>query len=74
MAKVKVQFACRVKYNGTFYPAYTPILADEEDLPQMKKQGAFVIQEQAEATSQEETTSSTKTTKRTSRKSGRLND
>lgn len=46
MRQVKVQFACRVKYNGKFYPAYTPILADEQDVAQMKKQGAFVLQDE----------------------------
>lgn len=37
MAKVKVQFPITVKYQRVIYPPYTNILADTEDLPDMKK-------------------------------------
>lgn len=69
MAQVKVQFACRVKYNGKFYPAYTPILADEVDVAKMKKQGAFVLQEEPE-----EQIVPPKPTRKPTKRNGRLND
>lgn len=37
MSKVKVQFPITVKYNRKVYPPYTDIIADESDLPEMKK-------------------------------------
>lgn len=48
MSKVKVQFPITVKYNGKVYPPYTDIIADESDLPEMKKSGAVVFEEQVE--------------------------
>lgn len=46
MSKVKVQFPITVKYNRKVYPPYTDIIADESDLPEMKKSGAVVFEEQ----------------------------
>lgn len=48
MSKVKVQFPITVKYNRKVYPPYTDIIADESDLPEMKKSGAVVFEEQVE--------------------------
>lgn len=48
MSKVKVQFPITVKYNRKVYPPYTDIIADESDLPEMKKSGAVVFEEQLE--------------------------
>ena len=48
MSKVKVQFPITVKYNRKVYPPYTDIIADESDLPEMKKSGAVVFKEQVE--------------------------
>ena len=45
MSKVKVQFPITVKYNRKVYPPYTDIIADESDLPEMKKSGAVVFEE-----------------------------
>ena len=45
MAKVKVQFPITVKYQRVIYPPYTDILADTEDLPNMKKAGAVIFEE-----------------------------
>ena len=44
MAKVKVQFPITVKYQRVIYPPYTNILADTEDLPDMKKAGAVIFE------------------------------
>ena len=48
MSNVKVQFPITVKYNRKVYPPYTDIIADESDLPEMKKSGAVVFEEQVE--------------------------
>lgn len=48
MSKVKVQFPITVKYNRKVYLPYTDIIADESDLPEMKKSGAVVFEEQVE--------------------------
>lgn len=69
MAKVKVQFPITVKYQRVIYPPYTNILADTEDLPDMKKAGAVVFEEQVE---QEE--KPVATPKRKKSKSGRLTE
>lgn len=47
MAKVKVQFPITVKYQRVIYPPYTDILADTEDLPNMKKAGAVIFEEES---------------------------
>ena len=47
MAKVKVQFPITVKYQRVIYPPYTNILADTEDLPDMKKAGAVIFEEES---------------------------
>ena len=67
MSKVKVQFPITVKYNRKVYP--TDIIADESDLPEMKKSGAVVFEEQVE---QEE--KPVATPKRKKSKSGRLTE
>lgn len=69
MTKVKVQFPITVKYQRVIYPPYTNILADTEDLPDMKKSGAVVFEEQVE---QEE--KPVATPKRKKSKSGRLTE
>ena len=69
MSKVKVQFPITVKYNRKVYPPYTDIIADESDLPEMKKSGAVVFEEQVE---QEE--KPVATPKRKKSKSGTLTE
>ena len=69
MSKVKVQFPITVKYNRKVYPPYTDIIADESDLPEMKKSGAVVFEEQVE---QEENL--LQLPKRKNTKSGRLTE
>lgn len=66
MSKVKVQFPITVKYNRKVYPPYTDIIADESDLPEMKKSGAVVFEEQVEQ--------AVATPKRKKSKSGRLTE
>ena len=68
-SRVKVQFPITVKYNRKVYPPYTDIIADESDLPEMKKSGAVVFEEQVE---QEE--KPVATPKRKKSKSGRLTE
>ena len=72
MSKVKVQFPITVKYNRKVYPPYTDIIADESDLPEMKKSGAVVFEEQVEQEEQEE--KPVATPKRKKSKSGRLTE
>lgn len=72
MSKVKVQFPITVKYNRKVYPPYTDIIADESDLPEMKKSGAVVFEEQVEQVEQEE--KPVATPKRKKSKSGRLTE
>ena len=56
-------------YKRQVYPPYTDIIADESDLPEMKKSGAVVFEEQVE---QEE--KPVATPKRKKSKSGRLTE
>lgn len=75
MSKVKVQFPITVKYNRKVYPPYTDIIADESDLPEMKKSGAVVFEEQVEQVEQEEQEEKpVATPKRKKSKSGRLTE
>lgn len=75
MAKVKVQFPITVKYQRVIYPPYTNILADTEDLPDMKKAGAFIFEEESVEEKISEEVVAPKTSKSKSQrknKSGRL--
>lgn len=75
MAKVKVQFPITVKYQRVIYPPYTNILADTEDLPDMKKAGAVIFEEESVEEKISEEVVAPKTNKSKSQrknKSGRL--
>ena len=75
MAKVKVQFPITVKYQRVIYPPYTNILADTEDLPDMKKAGAVIFEEESVEEKISEEVVAPKTSKSKSqrkKKSGRL--
>lgn len=75
MAKVKVQFPITVKYQRVIYPPYTNILADTEDLPDMKKAGAAIFEEESVEEKISEEVVAPKTSKSKSQrknKSGRL--
>jgi hypothetical protein len=75
MAKVKVQFPITVKYQRVIYPPYTDILADTEDLPNMKKAGAVIFEEESAEEKISEEVVAPKTSKSKSQrknKSGRL--
>ncbi len=75
MAKVKVQFPITVKYQCVIYPPYTNILADTEDLPDMKKAGAVIFEEESVEEKISEEVVAPKTSKSKSQrknKSGRL--
>ena len=75
MAKVKVQFPITVKYQRVIYPPYTNILADTEDLPDMKKAGAVIFEEESAEEKISEEVVAPKTSKSKSQrknKSGRL--
>lgn len=75
MAKVKVQFPITVKYQRVIYPPYTNILADTEDLPDMKKAGAIIFEEESVEEKISEEVVAPKTSKSKSQrknKSGRL--
>lgn len=75
MAKVKVQFPITVKYQRVIYPPYTNILADTEDLPDMKKAGAVIFEEESVEEKISEEVVAPKTSKSNSQrknKSGRL--
>lgn len=75
MAKVKVQFPITVKYQRVIYPPYTNILADTEDLPNMKKAGAVIFEEESVEEKISEEVVAPKTSKSKSQrknKSGRL--
>lgn len=75
MAKVKVQFPITVKYQRVIYPPYTNILADIEDLPDMKKAGAVIFEEESVEEKISEEVVAPKTSKSKSQrknKSGRL--
>lgn len=75
MAKVKVQFPITVKYHRVIYPPYTNILADTEDLPDMKKAGAVIFEEESVEEKISEEVVAPKTSKSKSQqknKSGRL--
>lgn len=75
MAKVKVQFPITVKYQRVIYPPYTNILADTEDLPDMKKAGAVIFEEESVEEKISEEVVDPKTSKSKSQrknKSGRL--
>lgn len=75
MAKVKVQFPITVKYQRVVYPPYTNILADTEDLPDMKKAGAVIFEEESVEEKISEEVVAPKTSKSKSQrknKSGRL--
>lgn len=75
MAKVKVQFPITVKYQRVIYPPYTDILADTEDLPDMKKAGAVIFEEESVEEKISEEVVAPKTSKSKSQrknKSGRL--
>lgn len=75
MAKVKVQFPITVKYQRVIYPPYTDILADTEDLPNMKKAGAVIFEEESVEEKISEEVVAPKTSKSKSQrknKSGRL--
>lgn len=75
MAKVKVQFPITVKYQRVIYPPYTNILADTEDLPDMKKAGAVIFEEESVEEKISEEVVAPKTSKSKSQqknKSGRL--
>lgn len=75
MAKVKVQFPITVKYQRVIYPPYTNILADTEDLPDMKKAGAVIFEEESVEEKISEKVVAPKTSKSKSQrknKSGRL--
>lgn len=75
MAKVKVQFPITVKYQRVIYPSYTNILADTEDLPDMKKAGAVIFEEESVEEKISEEVVAPKTSKSKSQrknKSGRL--
>lgn len=75
MAKVKVQFPITVKYQRVIYPPYTNILVDTEDLPDMKKAGAVIFEEESVEEKISEEVVAPKTSKSKSQrknKSGRL--
>ena len=75
MAKVEVQFPITVKYQRVIYPPYTNILADTEDLPDMKKAGAVIFEEESVEEKISEEVVAPKTSKSKSQrknKSGRL--
>lgn len=75
MAEVKVQFPITVKYQRVIYPPYTNILADTEDLPDMKKAGAVIFEEESVEEKISEEVVAPKTSKSKSQrknKSGRL--
>lgn len=75
MAKVKVQFPITVKYQRVIYPPYTNILADTEDLSDMKKAGAVIFEEESVEEKISEEVVAPKTSKSKSQrknKSGRL--
>lgn len=75
MAKVKVQFPITVKYQRVIYSPYTNILADTEDLPDMKKAGAVIFEEESVEEKISEEVVAPKTSKSKSQrknKSGRL--
>lgn len=75
MAKVKVQFPITVKYQRVIYPPYTNILADTEDLLDMKKAGAVIFEEESVEEKISEEVVAPKTSKSKSQrknKSGRL--
>lgn len=75
MSKVKVQFPITVKYQRVIYPPYTNILADTEDLPDMKKAGAVIFEEESVEEKISEEVVAPKTSKSKSQrknKSGRL--
>lgn len=75
MAKVKVRFPITVKYQRVIYPPYTNILADTEDLPDMKKAGAVIFEEESVEEKISEEVVAPKTSKSKSQrknKSGRL--
>lgn len=75
MAKVKVQFPITVKYQRVIYPPYANILADTEDLPDMKKAGAVIFEEESVEEKISEEVVAPKTSKSKSQrknKSGRL--
>lgn len=75
MTKVKVQFPITVKYQRVIYPPYTNILADTEDLPDMKKAGAVIFEEESVEEKISEEVVAPKTSKSKSQrknKSGRL--
>jgi hypothetical protein len=75
MAKVKVQFPITVKYQRVIYPPYINILADTEDLPDMKKAGAVIFEEESVEEKISEEVVAPKTSKSKSQrknKSGRL--
>lgn len=75
MAKVKVQFPITVKYQRVIYPPYTNILADTEDLPDMKKAGAVIFEKESVEEKISEEVVAPKTSKSKSQrknKSGRL--
>lgn len=75
MVKVKVQFPITVKYQRVIYPPYTNILADTEDLPDMKKAGAVIFEEESVEEKISEEVVAPKTSKSKSQrknKSGRL--
>lgn len=75
MAKVKVQFPITVKYQRVIYPPYTNILADTEELPDMKKAGAVIFEEESVEEKISEEVVAPKTSKSKSQrknKSGRL--
>lgn len=75
MAKVKVQFPITVKYQRVIYPPYTNIFADTEDLPDMKKAGAVIFEEESVEEKISEEVVAPKTSKSKSQrknKSGRL--
>lgn len=75
MAKVKVQFPITVKYQRVIYPPYTDILADTEDLPNMKKAGAVIFEEESAEEKISEEVVAPKTSKSKSQRkneSGRL--
>lgn len=65
-----VQFAVTVKYNGqTFFP-YTNIEANDEDIPKMLEQGAFLINDEVVDTVSQQEIKPKKIVKH----KGRLND
>lgn len=43
---VKVKFEVSVKYGGTRYPAHTPFLADEKDVPGLVQSGAIILRDE----------------------------